>query len=279
MILSYIGGDEIIVDNIVALLPKGQIFIEAFGGSGAVSRRVAERGMYERVILNDKDYYVYSAYYILKYHPEIFDTICDFILYFKKLCENGEKQGIKLLLKQVAREISQGLIKDVVEAGFWAVVLSLVAVNWRHGNPMLKSLNRRYVGDRCKPYLMERYKVLQHIDIMNMDGLELVRKYDRKGVVIYIDPPHIGYNYYRLNFTPQQAITLAETLANIKHAKVLLKLSSNDLKYYEPLLKNWRKTSLKYLVQITIRANTKKKITSFHFLYNYDYGLERFLGL
>ena len=55
-----------------------------------------------------------------------------------------------------------------------------------------------------------------------MDGIKLIRKADKPGVLLYADPPYLGAEHrYRVakGFSHEE---LANALKNLKHAKVVL---------------------------------------------------------
>jgi len=268
-LFPYIGGDSQLASFILSLLPNGEILVEPFGGAGSVSLEAVKLGKYKRVLWNDKDFYVYAAFYTIKYHPEVIEAIHDFLNFIRNYIDKEERRAIKEVLKEIRDDVKYERVKDVVEAGFYTIILHYTChVPFKSGIMLRWTDNpRRYKNVRR--HLLEKHRLLQRIEIMNRDAFELIPEYDKPNVVMYIDPPHVtpGSGYYRLNFTPQDAIRLDNILANIKHAKVLVKLSPCDLPYYKNTT-GWYRIEKTYVRNAKPGNKSLKKGTYF-FLANY----------
>jgi len=271
-LIPYIGGDTNIARYIVSLLPRGKVFAELFGGGAAVTMEVAKRRMYEKIILNEKDFYVYAAYYVMKHHLEIFSVIHDFMVFYYTNFYNdvNERSKFKEVFRQVRDEMVRGEIRDVVEAGFWSIILHMVAIAPFASGLPLRRAERPSMNVRCRDYLYERHLILQHVTILNTDAIDLISELDHNDVVMYLDPPHVELPYYRINFSYRDAVRLAQALRDVKHARVLLKLTKGDLRYYEPYLDSWAKFIKEYKVQTQGCKTKTKKISEYIFLSNYE---------
>ena len=117
--------------------------------------------------------------------------------------------------------------------------------------------------------LQEVHRIMQYIEIMNIDAFQLLREYDNDDVVFYLDPPHIvlSNKYYRLSFTYAQHVRLRRMLEGIE-AKVLLKLEPHDLRFYNL---PWRMVKRKY--NANTKPGVKRTTNTYYFLMNYEVGL------
>ena len=247
-LIPYIGGDTWIAHKIVRLLPKGRTFLEAFGGGGAVTLKVAELGRYEEVIYNEKDFYVYACFWLVKNKPSLLATVQEILDDLANALLEGRREYVKEVLRDFKYEFRNEEVKDIEEAGIKALVLYYFShVSYTSGTLLRWTDNPRrfhYIIQK----LMRYHKILTKVKIMNKDALELIPKYDKEGVVMYLDPPHLtrfGRYYYRVRFSKADAIRLNEVLSKIRRAKVLIKLSEEDLPYYPSVTEKWYRTYIK----------------------------------
>lgn len=82
-------------------------------------------------------------------------------------------------------------------------------------------------------------KRLQGAIILNHDVFKLLKTVDRKGVLLYIDPPYVTtkHHYKCGEFTMEMHEKLFNTLNNLKHAKVVL--SHYNIEPYATWYKDW----------------------------------------
>lgn len=277
-LIPYIGGDTRIAGFILRLLPSGSVLVEPFGGGGAVSLLAAELSRYRRIVWNDKDFYIYSAFYVIKYHPEIIPAIHDALLFLRRHVDSTDRESIKFFLKQIRDELRSESVRDVVEAGFLTHILyNTCHVPFKSGIMLRWTDNpRRYKNVAQK--LMHYHRILQRVEIMNRDAFDLIPEFDREDVVMYVDPPHIvpgtiDWGYYRLCFSPQDAVKLDKLLASLKHAKILIKLSQHDIPYYRNIARTWN-TIKKSYIRDTKPGTKPQKLGTYHFFMNYTVSTE-----
>lgn len=268
-LFPYIGGDQRLVNKLVPLLPKTNTFLEAFGGSGSLSLKLAELKAYPSIIWNDLDPLIYDAFKLIKHHPQAIPIIHKVLVKLTKALNN--RKPLKKYIKQIRDGLNSGEIKWPL-SGLWTIILHHIChVPFRSGI-MLRWVDnpRRY--NYVEKHLKEKHSLLQRIALMNGDAFKLLDDYNEKDVVIYVDPPHLTpYEYYRLSFTWEDARVLDEHLRSLE-AKVLLKLSPEDRPHYS-VANLWREISIPYT-----KYNSHQKSGKYYFYTNYDKkGLESFI--
>ncbi|MEX0568527.1 MAG: DNA methyltransferase, partial [Candidatus Njordarchaeota archaeon] len=82
-------------------------------------------------------------------------------------------------------------------------------------------------------------KALENIEIMNEDGIALIKELDSENVVFYIDPPYrIGdKKLYRIDYDDLELLRLARVLVDVK-GSVLVKIDSRKKTFVNYLLNN-----------------------------------------
>jgi len=258
-LFPYVGSDGKVIDFILRNLPNAKTFVEVFGGSGVVTLAVARRGMYEEIIWNDADELIYSAFYVVKEWGSVGYAVSDFVSWAKKFLKSPEgRRTLKEFLISIRDQLVRGEINNIYEKGFWVLILHhcflqpFQSVPPFYLNTLLRSAVFRLDKPATREGLMsayrERHLLLRRVKLMNMDGFKLIREMDRRDVIMYLDPPHVGYDYYRMNFTVRDAVRLANEVCRVRKAKVLVKLSYEDLPYYECLRRGWKSSEVGYRV-------------------------------
>jgi DNA adenine methylase len=222
------------------IIPEHKLYVEVFGGAGH--------------LLFKKE----------KSEIEVYNDIDNGLYLFFKVLRNNEKANLlkqKLDLTPYSREefyncrdtwrIEQDEIEKVRK--WYTCVMQSFSSNlntWSHS----KTKTRRGMSQAVSQWLgkiendlpkaVERLKMVQ---IENMDYKELLKKYDSKDTLFYLDPPYIHetrkmtYKYAHELKTSQHK-ELVEILLHIK-GKVIL--SGYDHEIYDRLLdKDWKKVFL-----------------------------------
>ena len=267
--IPYMGGDTRLADYILSLLPRADTLLEAFGGGGSVSLKAADLGLFKHIIWNDLDFYTYSAFYVIKHHPEVIQTIHEVLNFVADCLEKGDRETVKDFVKDIVKDLERGKVSDVVEAGFYTLVIHSICSNTLGYRIRWPSTPQRYRTYALRLYRYNR--LLTRIEIMNRDAFEVIPEFDRPSVVMYLDPPHIiewrgQVGYYRLSFRPSDAARLDKLLSELKYAKVLLKLSPQDLKYYRNVCTTFHKVEKKYRKH----ASDSRATGTYYFFMNYE---------
>ncbi len=238
--ISYYGGKQRLLKEIIPRLPQHSIYVEPFFGGGAVFFG-KEPSMME--IINDIDDNVINFYKVLQTNYK------------------GLKSKIKTTLhsrsiQQQANAILYHKKKSVAIEKAWAfwVMCTMSYSN----NP---SKNAGFAYDKkgsttkkfsnAKEHLLTNFSTrLEHVQIENTDALKVIESRDSKDTFFYIDPPYLGSDCgsYK-GYTEAAFKQLLELLTQIK-GKFLL--SSYPHKLLETYRKQagWKHQKLKKRLQV-----------------------------
>ena len=101
MCIWYHGAKGRCADDVMALMPSCENFIDIFGGSGRISLAALRSGKFKHVVYNDLDKRLLNLLMVLRDHPKEFEEIAKKTPasrgYFEKLCESGELDSDKIL--------------------------------------------------------------------------------------------------------------------------------------------------------------------------------------
>jgi DNA adenine methylase len=211
-------------------------YIEVFGGGASLLFHKEPFGI---EMYNDLEQNVYSLFKVLS-DRSLFPK-------FKEMCD------LSLYSRQLRDEYKQDLKRediDIVERAYKYFYVNRSSINSIGGFSVSTECIRRNMSKSVSDFLStidglrELHNRLSRVIIENMDGIELIKKYDRMGTFMYLDPPyhHItrGITRYKVDMSNEQQKELISTLIDLKHTKILL--SGYDCKEYERLTKNgWKK--------------------------------------
>lgn len=257
-IVRYFGGKgnglrEIIYSHFP---PKSSysIFLEVFGGGASVLLLKPPFGV---EIYNDLEKNVYSLFKVLA-DKELFAKFkeqCDISLYSHEL------------RNEYKRDLKQDNI-DLVERAYKFFYVNRTSINGVGGFSAASACIRRNMSKSVSDFLStidglkEIHDRLSRVIVENVDGIELIRKYDREKVFIYADPPYYQGSRtttrYKIDMGNNQQKELIDTLLKIKNAKILL--SAYNCKEYDRLSNGgWNKIEFKVKTQDG-NGNPKTKI-------------------
>jgi len=261
-LFPYIGGDGQFIKVLKNYLVKSNIFIELFGGAGTATLYVAENRLANKIIWNDLDDLIYAAFYVVKYYPEQIWTIQKILNSISRFIEEDERIKVKKMLQKIRYALDKGIVKDIVKKGIWTIVYYHACHCWRSG-PMLRWVD---FPDRYKStykYLFKYHQLLQNVEIYNCDYKEILEKYiNNDDVLIYIDPPHTGKHYYRIENVNLHK--LARYLENPR-AKILVKASLQDKPLLELEKRGFKRIDTKFI----LNTSHKKEGLTYVLLKNY----------
>jgi DNA adenine methylase len=222
------GGDYKIADILLSRLerlcnkPKCTL-VEVFGGTGYVSQ-TASREVFGNIIYNDINNMLTTIYRYVKEHPVQLATLLSLLPY-----------------SRAYYRIIRDLVKTNHDLGsLTAATLFFYLYNTSfYGNITRKGF--AYAADpgknEAKAYRSRVWSIVKYaetwkdVTIENLDFRHVIKKYDSKRTVFYLDPPYPdrAEEYYGTPFTIDDLHEMAQILTEIK-GRFLLKV---DKKTYE----------------------------------------------
>lgn len=259
--LRWPGSKWNIAHHIVSLMPKHNIYLEPFFGSGAV---FFEKSPSRLEVLNDLDGEVVNLFRCIRNHPEELARLIYFTPYsreeYYKTYDKVEDKKLSDLERARLFLVRSNMARGSTQA---------YASAWRHTGPKQGSqVNQRVTGEwnRIPQAIFECAKRLKDAEIENTDALELIKKYNKKDCLIYADPPYLSatrkQRYYINEMTSmEEHVDLINVLK--KHAgPVILSCYENDI--YDELLKDWHRVELDTQAEL---GKKRKEIIWMNFAY------------
>lgn len=213
--MAWIGGKRMLRKDILARFPQDKIdrYIEVFGGAGWVLfAKEKQSGQLE--VLNDLDGELINLYRCIKYHCEAVQEELTWLLSSREqFYDFREQSGMR------------GLTDIQRAARFFYLVKISFGSDRRTFATSSKSI------DHATVYLKKVQERLQGVMIERKDFANLIKVYDRKGALFYLDPPYVGTEkYYDVSYKPEDHQRLADVLKGIK-GRFILSYNDNPLVY------------------------------------------------
>lgn len=251
-VIKYFGGKGTMYNNIIKHFPNSSeytTYIEPFGGAYSIGIRYAINVPVE--IYNDLDKNVYSLYKVLS-TPNLFRQFkkrCDQVYYMADLrleCRNNLPEELSL-----------------IDRAFFFYYFNRTSHNGIGGFSVNVAIRRnmsKCISDMLSniDYLPQLHQRLSKIIVLNQDGIELIKKYSRPGVMIYCDPPYLPAtrtsSRYPVDMDTPTHQRFLEACIN-SQANILI--SGYDHPIYDVLLEN-RFTKTKFEVKTTTNNGKPK---------------------
>lgn len=251
--IPYVGGKSYLASWIISNFPdnfKEMTYCEVFGGGGWV---LYKKDLSYIEIYNDLNSHLVNLFKVIRDDYKRFSHKAEWSLHSRKMyCEARERLRNDKTLNKIEKAMHYAIeqVQSFSGNGGWGYVLSadkIVSGKWLPFLRRLELINAR----------------LKRVQIECLDFEEVIKKYDSKNTLFYLDPPYINKEYYyntnNVNFKLSDHKRLAEILKKIKGKFIL--------SYYEdPLARELyqgfiilKKDSVKHAQGVTRNTKIKKK--------------------
>lgn len=260
--IKYFGGKNGMANKIIPYFPEGYTkltYVEPFCGSAAMLFH-KERSDVE--IINDLDQNIYHLFKTL-IDPEAFKE-------FKHLSD------LSLYSEDIFNQYLKDLKTDItdVERAYKFFYCNRVAYNGIGGFSSSNVVRRKMsksVSDFLSAVdgLFDIHNRLSNVVVHQRDALELIKKWDKEGVFMYLDSPYAletrSSGGYKHDMTDEQQDEYLRTLLSIENAKVLV--SGYNCDRYNVLDRaGWKRVDIEIKTQNNNRVG-KVKVESLWFNY------------
>lgn len=235
-LINWIGGKRLLRKTIAELIPCDiKSYIEVFGGGAWVLFFKEKWANLE--VYNDLDNNLYNLFTIVKYHAEAFEKEYQFMI-------NSHKGFQDMLEFKPLTDIQRAAKFFFLLQRSYGAKMAQFAYGRNGNSGCAKSQNN----------IIERIRVissrLDKVYIENLDFENLIKRYDHKDALFYLDPPYTKGEGYKIVRTKDFE---HERLFNcIKNIKGRWLLSYNDNEYIRNLYKDYN------IIEIS-RLNTLNK--------------------
>jgi DNA adenine methylase len=195
------------VPRLLALIPEHAAYIEVFGGAAALLLNKPPSAF---EVYNDWDSELVNLFEVIRDDVDAFVKKADWLLYSRELNEKWRN------------DLKNGTVpEDKVERAvrFWYVMRSSFAAHPYKGWAFAKNKNRSRPQSMTNALsgLRAIHDRLRTVEIDHLDFRRCIRNRDGPKNFLFLDPPYLGAEEYRLGaFTLQDHTDLAN---NLRHAK------------------------------------------------------------
>lgn len=249
-VLKYPGSKWSTAEWIISKFPPGYeklTYVEPYMGSLAVFFN-KNRSVIETV--NDIDSNVVNLFRVIREHPAEMAKLIKLTPWAREEYKNSYEQTDEPLEK--ARRF---LVRMWMAIG----AKSSDITGFRN---VIKGINGNlsHWNNRLPDRILEAAERLQHtetcvVQIESQPALQLIERYNRENVLMYIDPPYLlstrSKRIYKHEMNDQDHVELLKILYKSK-AKILLSGYENDM--YNSMLEGWHKESVNCLKEAGLQA-------------------------
>jgi DNA adenine methylase len=235
--IKWVGGKKKLREEIIKMIPADHTcYVEVFGGAGWV---LFGKEPSDVEIWNDIDSELVNFYRTIKAKPEEFLETFDLTVVSREIFEDFRYADLTKMTEMERAHRFYYLIM----AG-WGGELNLPRIQTSisdagHGNRLIgamKTLRKRIlpIHERLKTVIIER-----------LDWKEMFERYDRLGVVMYLDPPYPDNNCnYRHNMRSIEEHQ--ELVDRMKQAKCRILLTNFDKPEVRAIYKDFYITEVEF---------------------------------
>jgi DNA adenine methylase len=221
--LAYIGGKNAIANQIIAIFPKHETYVEAFAGGAQVFFRKAPSKV---EVLNDLDGEMVNFFRVCQLHYEELIRYIRFMLvsrkWFDLLCATDPAT-----LTDIQRAARQFYLQKNSYAGL------VRNQGFRRSLAHPPGFN----PERLPQLIEDTHQRLARVQIECLPYEKVLADYDSASTLAYLDPPYFGRKLYKFNLDPDDFRAMADLLGRL-HGKFVLSL--NDLPEVRAIFKEFK---------------------------------------
>jgi DNA adenine methylase len=256
--MKYFGGKHYLADWIIGHFPPHTSYIEPFFGGGAVLLAKNPDGVSE--VVNDIDSDL-TAFWRTLQDEQQFDR-------FRRRVEATPFSENDWRAAMAMSDFPPA--DDWLRAwGFFVRCRQSLSGRMESFASVSTSRTRRRMNEQvsawltCVEGLPAVHARLKRVLILNRPAVDVIRQFDKEGVVQYLDPTYLpetrtSKDVYRYEMTVEQHQELLKTCLECQNAKIVLSSYPNAL--YDETLKGWRRTE-KEVPNNAAGGDTKRRMT------------------
>ena len=215
--ISWVGGKKLLRKEIINRFPENppERYIEVFGGAGWVLfGKDIINGQLE--VFNDINSDLINLYRCIKYHADALKKELEFVTHSREIFFDMKSQLNSTGLTDIQRAAR---FFCLIKMSFCSK-MDTYGTNARVLDPAIEKFDA--IAQRLKRVVIE-----------NRSYRDLIKIYDRKNALFYLDPPYFdSEDYYNQPFGKEDHEKLRQILDNIKGKFIL---SYNDIEYIREL--------------------------------------------
>ena len=248
-VIKYPGSKWRLADWIISHFPEHHSYLEPYFGSGAV---LFNKPRSDIETVNDLDGNVVNLFRWIKDDPE--------------------KLAHEIYYTPYARQVYEEAFTLVPEDSLGKAVNFYIRLNMGHGfrttgekvgwKNDVQGRERAYAAcDWCSlpDRIMEAAERLRGVQIENRPAVELIKRFNHPGVLIYLDPPYMPETRHgkQYRFEMYSRESHAELLETAKKHKGPVLISGYESELYNSLLEGWHREEI---LNYSLSGSRKKEI-------------------
>lgn len=256
---SYYGGDYLLVPYLVKMLAPHKVYVEVFGGS---AKLLLSKSPSNIEVYNDIDGDLVSVFKTIRDNPDGVIAELMTIPYSRRM------------YYEILAELERRDLPRERRAAYYIFLLqSSFSSRYRSGFATSKHQNRAKKYYSIIEAIRPLHERIRNVIIEDLDFRELIRKYDSRATLFYLDPPHLYVatektrESYKYNMTDKDYIDMIELLDSIE-GKFLLRQS-----WPPGFLLEWAKKyhvrSVRVKITSRMDANNSRREQVVYFIANY----------
>ena len=223
--ISYYGGKQNLVSELLPLIPKHVQYVEPFCGGASL---FWAKKPSEHEVINDYDLRIFNFWQVLQSD-------------FNKLQEKIQSTLHSEAIYYHAKDILKSELKDKIEYAwaFW-VQTQMSFSNKIYGGFAFNSLGQTslLLSNKKNSFVGVFHKRLNKVEIFNRDALELILSKDTKDTFFYFDPPYAESHCGHYEKSKDVYYGLLELLPKLKSKWLMSSYPSEQLTELREL-NNW----------------------------------------
>jgi DNA adenine methylase len=194
MIIKRVGGKTKIAPWIVSHLPRHSVFVDVFGGSGAVLDQMPLEDRRKRYVYNDLDRKLFTLFRVMRDQPlELADQIS---------LTPYSREEFELAMRLI-QDDKFDTLSDLDKAAVF-----LICNRQSFGSKMARPWSITLDGEvnyvtwnKLPAFIVRAARRFKYVYLENLDYHDLIRKWDSPNTAFYLDPPYEGVesDYYEVN--------------------------------------------------------------------------------
>lgn len=230
-LLRYPGSKWNLASKIVELLPEHKSYLEPYFGSGAV---LFTKNPSAIETVNDLNDDVVNLFEIVRDRPqELIDR-----LFWTPYSRKVYDRAFERIPADDVDKALMFIIKSVMSHGFRTIEKS----GWKND---INGRERAYAVKHWKdlPEIVQAMTLrLKQVQIESRPALDLIQRFDKSDVCMYVDPPYVLSTRTRKQYSFEMEDSDHEALLDtLNHSQAKILLSGYDSELYRDRLTNWER--------------------------------------
>ena len=253
--ISYIGGKSYLASWIISQFPlnyQKMSYVEVFGGGGWVLFKKEQSNL---ETYNDLNSNLVALFRTIRDNYKEFEHRAQWSLHSREM------------YKEAKEKLNQDKFLSDVEKGLFFALNKIQTFSGGNSNSWGACVTaEKIVSGRWLPFLKRLEYVnarLKRVQIECLDFEKLIKKYDGKNTLFYLDPPYDGlehyYNIQGVNFSPVDHERLAKLLRKIKGKFVLSYYDTDKIRSLYEGFRWERKEVIKHSCDVSRKSKLKFK--------------------